>query len=233
MGGRNRARGASALRAVIFDMDGVIADTEPLHAHAYIEVFKTFGIHVSKRQYRKAITVDGKPTATWFVELGGNSENIVELYKRKDRIYYPLVRERGAPRPGLIDLLSDLKASAVPCALATSARRANAEFVLDLFGLRHFFAVMLALEDVTHVKPHPEVFRLALEKLSSEPRNTVILEDAPKGVRAAVDAGIPVVAVPTAWTSHYRFDGAAMVVQSLEELSVSKLARVLPVPESP
>lgn len=215
------------LQAVIFDMDGVIADTEPFHTHAYVEVLKTFAIHVSEDQYRKAITEEGKTIAKWFVELGGDPEHINELYRLKDRIYFPLLRERGAPRPGLLSLLSDLKESAVACALATSARMVNAEFILDLFGLRHFFAVTLALEDVNQVKPHPEVFLQALERLSAPPHSAVVLEDAPKGIRAAVDAGIPVIAVPTPWTRHYRFEGAALVVESLEDLSVSKLIQVL------
>lgn len=225
---RNRAEGISLLQAVIFDMDGVIADTEPFHTHAYVGVLKTFGIHVSKNEYRRVITEDGKTMATWFAELGGGPEQIDELYRRKDRIYFPLVREQGAPRPGLLRLLADLKESGVACALATSARRVNAEFILDLFGLRHFFAVTLALEDVICVKPHPEVFLLALERLSAQPHRAVVLEDAPKGVRAAMDAGIPVVAVPTPWTRHCRFGDAALIVESLEDLSVSKLNSLLP-----
>jgi len=215
------------LQAVIFDMDGVIADTEPFHTQAYGEVLKTFGIHVSKNQYRKAIIEDGKTIATWFAELGGDPTHIDELYRRKDRIYLPLLRERGAPRPGLLSLLSELRASAVPCGLATSARRVNAEFILDLFDLRQFFAVTLALEDVTQVKPHPEVFLLSLERLSAQPHCAVVLEDAPRGIRAAVDAGITVVAVPTPWTRHYRFEGAALVVESMEELSASRLNDLL------
>ena len=224
----NRPQGGSVLQAVIFDMDGVIADTEPLHAHAYVEVFRTFGIHVSKKQYRETITGEGRTIASWFVELGGDSAHIDELYRRKDRIYFPLLRKRATPRPGLVELLSDLKESSVACALATSARKVNAEFLLDLLDLRHHFPTLLALEDVTRAKPDPEVFFLALDHLSSQPCNAVVLEDAPKGIRAAVDAGIAAVAVPTSWTRHYRFEGAALVVQSLEELSVSKLARVLP-----
>ena len=216
------------LQAVIFDMDGVIADTEPFHTHAYVEALKTFGIYVSENQYRKAIIEDGKTIAAWFVELGGEPEQIDGLYRRKDRIYFPLLRERGSPRPGLLSLLSGLKETGVACALATSARRINADFVLDLFDLRHFFSVILGLEDVTQVKPHPEVFLLALARLSAPPHRAVVLEDAPKGVHAAVDAGIPVVAAPTPWTRHYCFDGASLVVESLEELSVSKLANLLP-----
>ncbi len=215
------------LQAVIFDMDGVIADTEPFHTRAYVEVLKTFGIHVSKNQYRKAITEDGKTIATWFAELGGDATQIDELYRRKDRIYFPLLRERGVPRPGLLSLLSDLKGSSVPCGLATSGRRVNAEFVLDLFDLRQFFAVTLTLEDVTQVKPHPEVFLLSLKRLSAQPHCAVVLEDAPKGVRAAVDAGITVVAVPTSWTRHCGFEGAALVVDSMEDLSTSRLADLL------
>jgi HAD superfamily hydrolase (TIGR01509 family) len=208
-------------------MDGVIADTEPLHAHAYLEAFKTFGIHVSKNRYRKAITVDGKTPASWFVELGGDSRQIDALYRQKDQIYFPLVKERAVPRLGLLNLLSDLRASSVACALATSARRVNADLVLDLFDLRQFFTAILSLEDVSHVKPHPEAFLLALDRLASQPHNTVILEDAPKGVRAAVNAGIPVVAVPTSWTCHYRFHGAALVVDSMEKLSVNRLDNLL------
>jgi len=211
------------LQAVIFDMDGVIADTEPLHTRAYLSALRTFGIHVSEGDYRKTVTEEGKTIATWFVELGGDPGDIDELYRRKDEIYFPLLRAEAAPRQGLFSLLSNLRKSSIPCALATSSRRVNAELVLDCFNLRDFFTIVLALEDVTHVKPHPEVFLLALKHLSVQPHTTIILEDAPKGVRAARDAGIPVVAVPTAWTRHCAFDGAALVVDSLEKLSVSRL----------
>ena len=224
----NRRHGGSMLQAVIFDMDGVIADTEPLHTRAYLSVLKTFGIHVSDDQYRETITEQGKTIAAWFVELGGDPEDIDELYKRKDEIYFPLLKSQGSPRRGLLDLLSDLREASVLCALATSARRVNAQFILDLFDIRDFFGVVLALEDVTHVKPHPEVFLLALKHLSVLPHTTIILEDAPKGIRAALDAGIPVVAVPTPWTRHCAFDGAALVVDSLEELSVTRLNGLLP-----
>ncbi len=208
-------------------MDGVIADTEPLHAHAYTEVLKTFGIHITESQYRKAITEEGRTIAEWFVDLGGNPEKIEDLYRQKDRIYFPLLKRQGVPRPGLRTLLADLREAGVACALATSARGKNAKFILDLFGLGQFFAVCLALEDVTRVKPHPEVFLLALKRLSAQPHRTVVLEDAPKGVRAAINAGIRVVAVPTSWTRHYRFDGAALVVDSMENLSVSTLSELL------
>jgi HAD superfamily hydrolase (TIGR01509 family) len=223
----------SPLKAVIFDMDGVIADTEPLHSHAYLEVLKTLGIEVSENQYRKAITEEGKTIAAWFLELGGKPDKIDELYRRKDQIYFPLLKEHGSPRPGLFRLLSELKASHVACALATSARRVNAEFIVDLFGLRDLFSVILALEDVTHVKPHPEVFLLALEHLSVQPNTTIVLEDAPKGVRAAVEAGIAVIAVPTSWTRHYRFDGATLVVESIEDLTLSRLRGLLSPQGSP
>jgi HAD superfamily hydrolase (TIGR01509 family) len=215
------------LRAVIFDMDGVIADTEPLHAHAYIQVFKTYGIHISKDQYRETITVDGKTTAAWFVELGGRADQIDALYRKKDQIYLPLLRERATPRPGLLNLLAELKASDIPCALATSARKASAEFVIQLLGLGDFFTVILGLEDVSRAKPDPEVFLLALKRLDAQPHKTVVLEDAPKGVRAAAEAGIPVVAIPTSWTRHYPFDEAALIVDSMEDLSVSRLTDLL------
>ena len=219
------------LQAVIFDMDGVIADTEPLHTLAYVEAFRTFGIHISEKQYRRTITEEGKTIVSWFVELGGRLEDITELYRRKDHLYFPLVRERGSPRPGLLDLLSGLTDAGVPCAVATSARRVNAEFILELFDLRHFFSVILGLEDVTHAKPHPEVFLQALAYLAAEPHRTVVLEDAPKGVRAAIEAGLPVVAVPTSWTRHCCFDGSSLVVDSLEELSVSRLDELLTQPD--
>jgi len=215
------------LQAVIFDMDGVIADTEPLHTRAYLSVLRTFGIHVSEGDYRKTVTEEGTPIVKWFVELGGDPGDIDELHRRKDEIYFPLLRAEAAPRQGLLSLLSNLRKSSIPCALATSARRASAEFVLDCFNLRDYFTVVLALEDVTHVKPHPEVFLLALARLSVDPHCSVVLEDAPKGVRAAVGAGLPVVAVPTPWTQHCSFDGAVLVVDSLEKLSVSRLSSLV------
>ena len=171
--------------------------------------------------------MEGKTITAWFVELGGDPSQINELYRRKDQIYFPLLRERGIPRPGLVKLLEELGDAGVTCALATSARRVNMDLMLDLFDLRRFFPVTLGLEDVTHVKPHPEVFLRALERLCAKPSRCVVLEDAPKGVRAAIGAGIPVVGVPTPWTRNSCFDGVVLLVDSIEDLSAARLIALL------
>lgn len=209
--------------AVIFDMDGVVVDSEPLTIASYLRAFAEMGVHVAREEYIRRVVVEGCRVSQLFRDNGGNPELWPEVFRIKTRVYARLVREALRLMPGAKDLLEDLSLNGVPCALATSASRSTMNLVFERFGLAPYFAVTVTLDDVKRHKPDPEVFVKAAAQLGMPPERCVVIEDAPKGLRGARAAGMRCVAVPTFLTADEDLSAADLVVKSLEELSFERL----------
>lgn len=184
-----------ALQAVLFDMDGLLVDTEPLWFEVETEVMDRLGGDWSQADQAQLV--------------GGSLESSLDYLLGKAR--RPIPRERLARwmlegmvsrlgrspvtlRPGAFDLLAEVKAAGVPYALVTSSERVIMDGVLRATGLE--FPVTVCAEDVTRIKPDPEPYLLATKLLVADPARSVVLEDSPNGVAAAEAAGCRVIAVP-------------------------------------
>ena len=128
--------------------------------------------------------------------------------------------------PGLVELLAALEQRAIPKAIATSSRRAFVEHVLGVFGYQPRFSPILTSEDITHGKPHPEIYLKAAERLGILPGEMMVLEDSENGCRAAVAAGAITVAVPGAHSRNHHFGGATLVTDSLGDKRIYELLRL-------
>lgn len=149
---------------------------------------------------------------------------ITELSLRKEELYRELIRhDHIQPLPGVIRWLEALREAGVPCAIASSTPRQNLECVIDLLKLRPFFAATVTADDVSHGKPHPEVFLKAAVRLQVSPDQCVVFEDAHVGIEAARAAGMKVVAVATTHPAETLAD-ADRVIHRLDELTTAGLA---------
>jgi HAD superfamily hydrolase (TIGR01509 family) len=184
------------LAAVLFDMDGLLVDTEPLWFETETEVMARLGGPWSKEDQEQL--------------LGGSMENTVGyLLARATRPAPPAdvarwmtegmlgraAAGRVVVRPGVRELLAEVAAAGLPSALVTGSQRLFTEAVLSGTGFR--FAVTVTADDVARTKPDPEPYRLAAKLLDADPDNCVALEDSPNGVASATEAGCRVVAVPS------------------------------------
>lgn len=216
-------RQGNELRAVFFDMDGVLADTEPIHTEAYTRTFAKFGIKIDAESFAAAVTLGGRRVAEWFVELGGSATK-AELYATKDRAYDEIAAERGlGPRPGLLSLVTGLRDAGVALWVVTSARRVVAERLLQRLEISEAFAGIVGSDNVAKVKPAPDGYLAAIELAGVKAAEGVAIEDSPRGVAAGHAAGLAVVAAPTESLQDLEFPGADLLVPSLEELSVGRL----------
>lgn len=213
-------------RAVIFDMDGLLVDSEPIHAAAYVTAFHEFGLHLDPLEYRDHVTLGGGTIRDLYARRGGDPHAWPALFARKRELFARYLQENGSLLPGVEALLSALAEHGIPCVLATGAGRFSADVILTRFAIRHRFRLVLAGEDVRRAKPDPEVFHLAAERLQVRLDECVGLEDSPKGVQAASAAGLPCVAVPTAWTRLGDLSRAVRVVASLEEVTPELLRQI-------
>ncbi|MCX8053297.1 MAG: HAD family phosphatase [Armatimonadetes bacterium] len=212
--------------AVIFDMDGVLADTEPMHGKCFVRAFAGFGIFITLEDYRQAVTLGGSTVRDYFISLGGDPSDWDRVKDAKDSYMREIVAEHDSLMPGVIGLLELLRSAGVRTAVATSARRRSLNLIIDRYGLRPYFEVTVTKDEAQAEKPDPRPYIVAAERLGVDPKDCVAIEDSPRGIIAAVRAGMKCIAVPTPSTADGDFSLATLVVRSLEEIDLEVLSRL-------
>jgi beta-phosphoglucomutase len=207
-----------ASAGVIFDLDGVIVDSEPLQHTAYNRVLERFGIRVEQAEYGREWIAAGRGPE-YAVRTYALPVSAEELRRLKDPVYHTLLREEAALMAGAREALERLSA-AFPVALATNSSQADTSFILDRFDLSRFFTAVVTREQYSAPKPAPDAFRTAAARLQLAPERCVVIEDAYKGVVAATDAGCACIAFPHDYTVGNDFSRARIVIGSLDEATV-------------
>ena len=210
--------------AVIFDMDGVLVDSEPLTIRAYVQAASEFGVQLDPQEFVRRVVIEGMLIQSLFKLRGGDPADWDDVFRRKTEIYRAFVQDELQMMPGARELLANLKARTIPCALATSASRVTMNLVFEAYNLAPYFRATVTLEDVANQKPSPEAFLKAAALLNVPPDRCVVIEDAPKGIAAAKAAGMVCVAVPTSLSCSDDLSPAHLIVESLEEITVARLA---------
>lgn len=232
------------LKAIIFDLDGTIAETEEAHREAF----------------NRAFAAEGAPwrwdAATWsgLLEIAGGRNRLTawladnrpdllkgeeaprlldRLHGAKDRLYREILESGGIPlRPGIRALIEEARAARLRIAIATTSRRAIARRVLERClapDAPDWFQAFLGHEDATYRKPHPDIYRRAAARLRLAPDECLAIEDSAIGVAAAVGAGVPVLATVTPYSEGHDFAGAVAVLSDLGEAAAP--CRLLTAPE--
>jgi HAD superfamily hydrolase (TIGR01509 family) len=151
---------------------------------------------------------------------------IENIARAKEERFRTIARAEGVTvLPGVRAWLETLRTAGVPCAVGSSAPRANIEFIIDDLGLREFFRAIICGEDVLRGKPNPEVFLTAAQRIAASPAQSVVIEDAHVGIEAARAAGMKVVAVTTTHPAD-TLDDADLVLNGVEELSLDQVDRL-------
>ncbi|NOT56024.1 MAG: HAD family phosphatase [Deltaproteobacteria bacterium] len=212
-------------RGVIFDLDGVLIDSEGLYYRAYSEVLKPYGVTVSREEYEEHWIAQG--TGPEYIVAKHNLPIAPdELRQLRSPIYLHLLETEVRLMPYVEETLAQL-ATRFALTVATNTNREHLDFVLRRMGIDRFFPVTVARQDYRRAKPQPDAFLTAARKLELPPERCVVIEDTYKGVMAAVNAGIRCVAVPNAYTLRNDFRQASLVLASLAELTPAVVAGLL------
>jgi len=209
------------ISALIFDLDGLLADTERLHCQAYQMTFLEQGITLQELDYCEHWVRFGRGIVDW-VNLHDLTIDPHALRLRKSEHYSALLSSSLRPMDGALDLLNALYGQ-IRFALASSSYRDAIDGVLAGLNIVHFFDVIVSGLDVPAVKPAPDIFLKAAHELGVRPEECLVLEDAEKGVLAAYSAGMRCIAVPNDYTRHHDFSKATMVCSSLKEVTPALL----------
>ncbi len=228
------------LKALIFDVDGTLADTESAHCAAFNQAFNQFGLdwHWDDALYTDLLTVTGgterilhyiltaQPDLSAFSTLGFEAA-LKRLFELKTKAYVRSVNEGTvALRPGVLRLIVQALASGLKLAIATttSAPNINALLSRDLGPRwREQFAAVGDGASAKLKKPDPEVYLHVLEALQLPPSQCLALEDSSNGLRAATAAGLATLITPTRYTAHDNFDAALRVVKDLSQVDLAQL----------
>jgi len=203
------------IEAVIFDLDGLLSDTETLHMLAYQQALCQFGVLISDEAYARHWIRDGLGIAEFVADHRLNLDPAV-VRQRKAELYDGLLETSLRAMPGARELVQRLQGR-TRLAVASSSYRANVARVLQGLGLETCFEVVAGGEDVKRLKPAPDVFLHVAHKLGVPPSACLALDDAEKGIVAAARAGMRSIAVPNRYTRDNDLSAATWVAASLSE----------------
>jgi beta-phosphoglucomutase family hydrolase len=211
------------LEAVLWDLDGVIADTGTYHCQAWQDVFRERGVSFSEADFRRYF---GQRNDTFIRSILGSKISPAEMdvvAGEKEENYRRRVSRNIRPLPGVVALLKSLHERGVKMAIASSAPLENIRLIIRGLGIDACFQAIAFGREVAEGKPSPQIFLLAAAKLGVEPRNCVVIEDAVAGVAAAVGGGMKCVAVTNSHPRR-RLKEADLIVDTLEKVGVGDLA---------
>lgn len=214
------------IKAVIFDMDGLMVDTEKLYSVALQNVAQKRGKNFTPELKRTMIGKAGMISMQIFKEHLGLSDDVLQLLNEREIAYGELLdKAELMPMHGLFNLLDLLDNLGLPAALASSSQRQWINVVIDKLGLDNRFKAIVSINDVENGKPCPDIYLLAAKRLSMPPQHCLALEDTPTGIEAARRAGTICVAVPNQYTIGLDFSMADMIIESLDEVESKVLTK--------
>lgn len=198
-------------------MDGVLLDSEPLHHIVLNNVLATEGRHLSFEEYRPYIGTTLEYTWSDVIRRFDLKGPVDQYILRYDEGILDSYRLHSVIAPGVRQLLDLLTQRGVRRAVASSSRTSWVEAALGTLGIRADFELIVTGDMVTHSKPHPEIYQLAAERLSLDPRLCLAVEDSPAGTASATAAGMTVVGIRTEYTRGATLSGATVVLDTLDE----------------
>ncbi len=217
------------IKAVIFDMDGVLVDNRDIHIDAFVIFCKRYGCELSRTELLQHFGKGNDEIMPVVLPQHIIEEKGIEaLADEKEEIYREIFEQTIKPTPGLVEFIKDLEANNIKRAVGSSGQSANVNFVLEKCGISTSFNGIANGDMVTKCKPDPEVFLLAAKLIDMKPEECVVIEDSFAGIEAAHSAGMKVIAMATTYSqeelkSRSTFD---LIVDDFRGLTAETLSKL-------
>lgn len=212
-------------RGVIWDLDGVLADTTEAHFQAWAEALSAWDIPFDRSLFDRVFGMNNVDTLTELLRRPPTQEELVGIADNKELFFRQHAGDLVRPMPGAIRLLDELEQGGWVQGVASSAPQENIDLLVDAFGIRRYFAAILSGDGLPAGKPDPTLFLHTAKVLQLPPKRCVVVEDATPGVEAARRAGMPCIAVAT--TRPRETLGSGSVFDDLQVVTVQAFSDVL------
>lgn len=208
----------SQIKAVLWDMDGVLIDSEWLVQEAFIEVMTRSGVmDNAAERYKETVGMNRETTLQWYMQFVDSRKRANEFFIEVGDIYHARMDKELRMKPGVVEALKSVKAAGIPQMVVTSSKYDHAVSKMDMFDLGHFFADIVGGDQVTQGKPHPEPYLTGAKRLMVNAQNALVIEDSINGVKSGLAAGAMVVHVPDLIPTDPEWQGQIFaVLDSLE-----------------
>jgi putative hydrolase of the HAD superfamily len=208
---------------VIFDVDGLLVDTETCDFQAWRELHERYGLELRLADYCYSAGLYGSWESMYRTLAGPCGRTPDELHAWREPRFRELVQACLAPSPELIGLLSTLVERGVSRGIASSSDSDWVDYLVDGLGIRHYFQAIVTGHDVERRKPAPDLYLLAAERLGADPRRCVALEDSAHGIAAAKAAGMRAITIPNSVSEHQDLSAADARVAHFGEVTLELL----------
>jgi HAD superfamily hydrolase (TIGR01509 family) len=212
-------------KGVIWDLDGVLADTTEAHFQAWAEALSAWDIPFDRSLFDRVFGMNNEDTLTELLGRPPTQEEITGIAERKEDIFRQHAGELVRPMAGAVRLLDELEQAVWGQGVASSAPQENIDLLIDAFGIRRYFAAILSGDGLPAGKPDPALFLETARALRLPPERCIVVEDAPAGVEAARRAGMPCIAVAT--TRPRETLGPGPVFADLQSVTVQTFSDML------
>ena len=211
-------------RAVLWDLDGTLIDSEEFHWIAWRDTLANRGISITREQFLSSFGQRNDAVISQWLGAAATADRIAEIGNAKEQLYRDLIRKNGIPPlPGVATWVRRLHEQGWFQAIASSAPRLNIDAVLDALGSAQYFEVIVSAEEVQRGKPDPEVYLTAASRVGTPPARCIVVEDAAAGIEGARKAGMWTIGV----SRHGQPLPADIVVQSMDLLAPDAFERLL------
>ncbi|MBD2489652.1 HAD family phosphatase [Aulosira sp. FACHB-615] len=208
------------LAAVLFDLDGTIVNTDPIHYQAWQQMLADYNIEIDEKFYKSRISGRLNPEIVKDILPQLSPAEGQKFADDKEALFRELASHLQ-PLSGFAELLAWTETHQLKRALVTNAPRLNVEFVLEVLGIKEAFHTVILAEDCTAGKPDPAPYQAALNKLKINAEKAIALEDSPSGIRAAVAAGIPTIGIASTHDpQNLQTVGAFMAIPDFTDLQL-------------
>ncbi|MAG16734.1 MAG: HAD family hydrolase [Phycisphaerae bacterium] len=217
------------LKAIVFDFDGVIVDSEPLHYRAFVELTRALGVDFDYDEYlQKYIGYDDRELFALLTNDTLDSPKVADLCRRKARVFERVLESGIDPIPGARELIDEAR-NAMPIAIASGATRADIDLMLARAGIANVFVEITTADDVTRSKPDPQTYTLCVQRLAKAccgvtlaPGDCLAIEDTAAGIASARGAGLQALGVSTTGQAR-QLREANHTVDSMTEVTLEQL----------
>jgi len=210
------------IAAVIWDMDGVLADTAHHHLLAWQETFARRNINFTEADFKRGFGIRNDAIIRNTLGEQTTGAEIETIAREKETTFRRIIGRDVKPLPGALELVGALYERGVKMAIASSTTMENIRLIIGSLGIEKYFKAVITGHDVTEGKPSPRVFLLAAQRLGAEPKNCIVVEDAVAGVKAAKSAGMYCVAITNTHPGE-KLNEADLIVDTLETVTVKDL----------